>query len=123
MLAGDEIRKVDVTEDGGFVEYKPLTYGEFISLQKIEDEAERRIEALSLMLIPTNPDLTADKIRNAPSAYIQQIMAAIAADDNRFLLPGLTRLYKSLAVALMREKSGKSATGLRKAPKNSESIV
>lgn len=104
-----EVRKVEIVTGGAFIKYIPLTYGEILSIQKIEDEGDRRFESMFNMLKKAYPEMSREDLKSMPANTITLIQARLAADDNRFLFPGLNKLYASLTKRLMRRTSGLSS--------------
>jgi len=81
----DKTREVEVPELNIIVRYKPLTNEDLFKVMKIEDDTERGIELLYLMLSKADPKITREKLKKLNPLITAQILNAITSKEPLFL--------------------------------------
>ena len=81
----DKTREVEVPELNIIVRYKPLTNEDLFKVMKIEDDTERGIELLYLMLSKADPKITREKLKKLNPLVTARILNAITSKEPLFL--------------------------------------
>ena len=81
----EKVREVEVPELGIIVRYKSLTNEDLFKVMKIEDDTERGIELLYLMLSKADPNVTREKLRKLSPMVTARILNAITSKEPLFL--------------------------------------
>jgi len=81
----DKVREVEVPELGIVVQYKSLTNEDLFKVMKIEDDMERGIELLYLMLSKVDSTVTREKLRKLNPTVTARILNAVTSKDPLFL--------------------------------------
>ena len=81
----EKVREVEVPELGIIVRYKSLTNEDLFKVMKIEDDTERGIELLYLMLSKADTKITREKLKKLNPLVTAQILNAITSKEPLFL--------------------------------------